>query len=136
MTSFVGHSASTVWTFDGLLDVADASSLENAGRPTVVSQWGCWNTWYVATEFDTMAHGFLVSGAGGAASVLGATTLTDSFSERALGQRIMRRLAVPGTTLGEAVQLGKEELAASRPELRDVLLGWTLLGDPALLIDP
>ena len=26
--------------------------------------------------------------------------------------------------------------AASNPELVDVLLGWTLLGDPALVIEP
>ena len=39
-------------------------------------------------------------------------------------------------TIGQAVQDAKIQLGASHPELLDVLLGWSLMGDPALVIQP
>ena len=71
----------------------------------------------------------------GAAAVLGASTLTRSSSDRALGELVMSRLSQPGMNLGRALVEAKQELAASNPQMIDVLLGWTLLGDPALGID-
>jgi hypothetical protein len=37
--------------------------------------------------------------------------------------------------LGDAVTEAKQALARTNPDMTDVLLGWTLLGDPALVID-
>ena len=34
------------------------------------------------------------------------------------------------------MQDAKVELAKTHPELLDVLLGWTLMGDPALVVEP
>jgi len=134
LTSFVGHSGPNSWTFDGLFTAADAAALNNAGRPTVVTQWGCWNTYYVDPEVNTLAHAFLLHSGGGAAAVLGATTITESSSEEALGAALMEKLADQGLTIGEAIQAAKEELATRAPGRLDVLLGWTLLGDPALTV--
>jgi hypothetical protein len=39
-------------------------------------------------------------------------------------------------TIGEALRDAKLELAQTHPNLLDVLLGWSLLGDPALVIQP
>jgi hypothetical protein len=39
-------------------------------------------------------------------------------------------------TIGQAIQDAKAQLATYRPGYLDVLLGWTLLGDPALVIEP
>jgi hypothetical protein len=36
--------------------------------------------------------------------------------------------------VGEALVEAKSELAAERPEMIDVMVGWTILGDPALVI--
>lgn len=136
LTSFVGHSSPTDWTFGGLLRSADAVGLGNAGRPTVVVQWGCWNTYFVSPLVNTLGNAFLLSGDRGAAAVLGATTLTEARTEERLGHLLMPRIAVPGATIGEAVRDAKRELAATNPEFIDVILGWTLLGDPALRIEP
>jgi hypothetical protein len=73
---------------------------------------------------------------GGAAAVLGASTLTDSESEHELGTRVTPRLVEPGVPMGQAIQEAKEDLARTSPELRDVLLGWTLLGDPMTIVTP
>ncbi|MBI4817189.1 MAG: hypothetical protein HY791_13080 [Deltaproteobacteria bacterium] len=132
-TSYVGHSGPTMWTFDGLFTSADAAALSNTD-PTVVAQWGCWNTYHVDPAYNTLAHKFLL-GDHGAAAVLGASSLTQTASEQMLGSRVIDQLAQPGETIGRAVMIAKQQLAATRPELKDVLLGWTLLGDPALVLN-
>lgn len=133
VTSFMGHSGPTSWSFDGLFRARDAAKLENAGRPTVVAQWGCWTTYYVSPRNETLAHKLLLSGDRGAVAVLGATTLTEARSERALSLQVFRRLFAPGTTLGDVVLEAKRALAAAEsPAVLDVLVGWNLLGDPTL----
>ncbi len=134
LTGFFGHSGMTHWSFQNLFTVADARALANAGRPTVVTQWGCWNTYHVQPDYNTLGHALLLSGDRGAAAVLGASTLTLASSDRALGLLVTPRLAQPGLSMGAAIQEAKDLLAASHPEMLDVLLGWTLLGDPALVV--
>ncbi len=136
LSHFFGHSGPTVWTFDGLFDANDATALLNAGRPSVSIQWGCWNTYYVSPTVDTLAHKLLLSGDRGAAAVLGAATLTEVSSDKLLGGLLMPWLMTPGTTIGEAMVQAKQELARTRPDLTDVILGWTLLGDPGLVLVP
>jgi len=134
LASFFGHSGPTVWTFDALLNASDANALVNEA-PTVVTQWGCWNTYHVEPTYDTLGHRFLL-GEHGAVAVLGAATLTHTESERRLGIPILQRATQSGVTLGEAIQGAKNELSRRHADLLDVLLGWTLLGDPALVLDP
>jgi hypothetical protein len=136
LVNFTGHSGPTSWTFSNLFNTANAAALTNAGRPFVVVQWGCWNTYYVDPVNNHLVQSFLFSGEQGAAAVLGASTLTDSQSEKLLGEYLAPRLTTPGKPIGLALQEAKDELAQSSPELMDVLLGWTLMGDPALVIEP
>lgn len=133
--SFVGHSGPTTWTFSGLFRATDAAALTNYGRPIVVTQWGCWNTYHVVPQYNTLAHKFLLSGNQGAAAVLGATGLSMDSSERIFGQLLTPRLTQPGNTVGAAVQAAKAELG-SNANYVDVVLGWTLLGDPTLVVQP
>ena len=68
----------------------------------------------------------------GAAAMLGSTTVSFAASERELGLRVMPKLAVPGKSIGDALQEAKEQLAATYPSMMDALLGWTILGDPTM----
>jgi hypothetical protein len=136
LTSFVGHSGLTTWTFKGLLRTSDVSALTNAGKPTVVTQWGCWNTYYVSPSYNALGHTFMLNGDKGAAAVLGASTLTEATSEQLLGRLVLPRMVQPGATMGEAVLTAKRELATSNPKLKDVILGWSILGDPATVVQP
>lgn len=134
LTGFFGHSGPTHWSFQNLFTAADAQALTNAGRPTVVTQWGCWNTYYPTPEYNTLAHELLLAGDRGAVVVLGAATLTSAASDAALGVRVIPELTRSGVTIGDAMQAAKADLARTSPYLSDVLLGWTLLGDPALSV--
>ncbi len=136
LVNFIGHSSMKQWTYNGLFNTNDASSLTNAGKPFVAVQWGCWNTYYTDPLNNTLAQSFLLSGDKGAAGVFGAVTLTESYSEKKLGDLLLPRLTVPGKTMGEAMLEAKIELAKTDPDLLDVILGWTYMGDPALVMTP
>jgi hypothetical protein len=38
--------------------------------------------------------------------------------------------------MGQAIRQAKSELAAEHPDMADLFLGWTLLGDPTLMVQP
>jgi len=134
LTAFFGHSSTNQWSFNGLLTGNDAARLNNVGRPTVVTQWGCWNAYYVSPNEDSMGHRFLMEGEQGAVAVMGATTLTDANAERELAELVFMRLS-QGERLGDAVTNAKQEFARENPDHLDVLLGWTILGSPELLVN-
>lgn len=136
LTQYFGHSSPSLWSFSGLFSSVDAGKLSNSGRPTVVVQWGCWNTYYVEPAVNTLGHRLMLSGDRGAAAVLGAATLTDVKSDLALGELFSPMLGTPGLTIGETLVAAKRELAETRPDLTDVLVGFTILGDPALVVSP
>ena len=136
LASFVGHSGPTNWKSRDLFSAGDAAALTNHNAPILITQWGCWNTYYVDPRYDTLGHRFLLSGTNGAVLVTGSSTLTNSDSERALGELLMDRLMQSGMTVGEAMRAAKVELAREHPEMKDVLLGWTILGDPTVQLRP
>jgi subtilisin-like proprotein convertase family protein len=136
LVHFVGHSGPTVWSFQGLFSAADSDALTNVGHPSLVVQWGCWNTYHVAPEVDTLAHRLLLAGPQGAAAVIGSATLSRTESDQLLGPALLGRLVVPGATIGDALVQAKRAIAQGPGDLRDALLGWTLLGDPAMKLRP
>ena len=137
MTSYIGHSSQGQWSFNKLFSLADALALDVKGQPTLLTQWGCWNTYFVAPRFDTLAHGFLLGGGkpGAAAAVLGASVLASAYEEAALGRKLALSLSEPDISLGEAVLKAKQALLAERPEYTSIVQSWTLLGDPGLVVD-
>ena len=132
LTSFIGHSGPRDWSFSRMFSASDALLLGNLNTPTLVTQWGCWNTYFVSPQEDTLAHAFMLNQNGGAASVLGASTLTQAIHEKALAQLVLTHLTHDQMTLGDAVTLAKRTYAQTNPDALDVILGWNILGDPAL----
>ena len=138
LTAFIGHSSLRKWSnaSPALLDTQDVAGLLNDGTPTVVTQWGCWNTYYVSPAGNTLGQIMLVDGAHGAAAALGSSTLTRADAEKNLGKMVYNELFTPGISLGEAVINAKQQYAALDASALDVLIGWQILGDPALVIQP
>jgi len=135
-TQFFGHSGPTLWSFSQVFSTVDAENLTNAGLPTVIAQWGCWNTYYVVPTYNTLGHKLMLSGDRGAAVVLGAATLTQASSDVVLARALLPRITQPGVTLGEALIAAKRQVVSEDPALVDIILGWTILGDPALVLEP
>jgi len=138
LTALIGHSDHWRFTFDDLLDTWDIYYLidKEVPTPTVMTQWGCWNAYYVSPYEDTMAHWALLIPGKGAAAMLGASTLSVAQHERALALKLYPRIAEPGKTVGEALLEAKRELAGENPSYADVILGWNYFGDPALTMEP
>jgi hypothetical protein len=108
--------------------------LDNAHRPAVVTQFGCWNTFYVSPEEDSLAQRFLLEGDHGAVVVMGTTSLSRARTERVFGDLLYRNLS-RGMRIGDAVQSARRSLAEVDPEAYDVLLGWTVLGPADLTVE-
>lgn len=133
---YTGHSSSDVWSFAGLFDRDDAAALANAGRPAVVSQLGCWNAFYVTPSAATLAEALLTGGDRGAAALVGPSALSSTISNLWLARALNRELFAHGLPLGPALVAARREVAATRPWMHDVVRGFTLLGDPALVPAP
>ena len=136
LVQYFGHSSPNRWSFENVLTSAQLSNglLHNTSTPTTVWQWGCWNTYHVDPQAGSMGHAWM-NQSSGAAAVIGAATLTEASHDRALAEKLAAIVATqPGIAIGTALQLAKQELAVEQPSWRDVLLGITLLGDPAMAL--
>ena len=127
LTVYFGHSSTDQWGAQGLLTTADAAGMTNVDDPTVVVQFGCWNTYFSEPTLQSLGTALSTS-AGGAAAVLGATTLTNSVHDAMFGPMMMNAFT-SATTIGDAMTAAKHDLAG-RTSAIDITLGWTLLGDP------
>ncbi len=132
LVTFTGHSAYSVWTFKGLFAASDIDSLAPNRKPTVVAQWGCWNTYHVSPNYDTMGHRFMLAQDRGAAAVMGSSTFTNARSSEVFVSILSAKLAQPELTIGEAVLQAKQEMDPASSQ--DMILGWTILGDPAVRV--
>ena len=137
VVEYIGHSSEFSWAFTTprMLSVTERPGLTNIGKPAVITQWGCWNTYYVDPEGYTMGERFMLGGEHGAASVMGASSLTTAEGERLLGIELNRRMLNDGVTIGDALIAAKQAVA-EKAEHRDIQLAWQILGDPALVINP
>lgn len=132
VVSYIGHSSHTSWS--SMLWSSSIPNLTNVGRPAVVTQWGCWNSYYVDPQGNTMGDLLLLSSEAGAVTVLGASTLTTSEEERALGVEVNKRMYQEGKTIGEAVIEAKQALRLIG-DFPAVQLGWQIIGDPAIVVN-
>lgn len=144
LTQFLGHSGLTSWGSPGLggqrfLTVNDVGTLANTGRPTAVVQLGCWNSYFVHPQTESIGSRLLLAPDRGAAAVMGAAALSADRNNNQFAELLAPLLAEPGMTIGDAILQAKRALplhVGAGVDLRDIQLGWTLLGDPALRATP
>ncbi len=138
VAAYIGHSSQSAWAYTTpiMLTTADVTGLTNIDKPALVMQWGCWNTYFVDPAGNSMGDQFLVGSEAGAVTVLGASTLTTSDGERKLGLELNARMYEKGVTIGDAIVQAKQAMAVDNPEATDILLGWQIIGDPALVVSP
>ena len=136
VTNYVGKGGPTWWSYQQLLTASDVLAPAFAGRPTVMMQWACWSAHSALPSGTTLANSLLLKEDRGAAAVLGFSTVSDLALEMVLGELIAPEIVRPGMSIGRAMQHAREELMATRPDLRAGLPGWVLLGDPTLVVEP
>lgn len=144
LLSYVGHSGLSSWGSPDssglrLFTVGDVPQLDNGGNPLAVTQFGCWSLYFSSPRTESVGSRLIREPDRGAAVVMGAISLTEHAHSGRFGRLFLPILSRPGTTVGDAIVEAKRALAATATpsdDLRDVLLGWTLLGDPAAKVDP
>ena len=132
LVNFIGHSAPAEWTFDALLTSSQVAGglFTNASKPSIFSSWGCWTSYFVVPQYNSMVHALLLQASGGVA-MIGTTGLADTGENQLLGTELNARLRT-GMPLGEALRASVAALMASEPGRAGSLRGTSLMGDPAL----
>lgn len=136
LISYIGHSSSQAWSYYDLFSTMDAASLTNADKPFVATEFGCMSAYFVDPTYTSMTHELLVGGNRGAAALIGSTTVGYAGSQSDFGNAIMPELVTPGQTIGDAVIHAKETLYETYPFYIEIYLGYTIFGDPTLVIQP
>jgi len=134
-----------MWTFQGLLRPNDLKDLYNEGNPTLIGTLTCYTSYFVSPYAESVANrwmnGFRVDAAGsaipgvpnGAVAIHGAATLSD-YGENEVYARTVLEAQLQGMTLGQAIEAGRH--AALHQVMPDLVINWTLLGDPTLSLQP
>ena len=129
---FMGHGAPLAWTQEGLItsQLLVGGMFNNPSRPTVAWAVGCYGTYFTQPAYNSVAHGLLTRNSSGAAAVFGASTLTEIANDivwlNALGPRILDE------RLGDSLRTAQNRVYAAGDAYKDIWLGVSLLGDPAL----
>lgn len=132
LLAYFGHGSPTVWSREQLLQAAQLPGLLNLSSAPVVAEFGCWGGYFVAPQYNTMAHAWMSSSANGAAAMFASGGLTEHHSDRRMAENLLPRLSRPGVRLGDALLESKRSLHASEPELKDIVEGLMLFGDPSM----
>ncbi|MGE4072469.1 MAG: C25 family cysteine peptidase [Lysobacterales bacterium] len=138
--NYVGHSSPNRWDFQNLLTTGSLASISRSGMPAIVSQWGCWNNYFVLPGQDTMSHALMLRENQLAALVIGSTSLSEDASHLALALRFFDLIEDgrigdrPGAainTVGEALQAAARDLKLRAPQHLESNYSISLFGDPA-----
>ncbi len=130
LLSYYGHSAPASWSREGLITATQLSNglMSGVNQSFVTVQLGCWGTYFVEPTSTTVAHQLLLMPKG-AAAVMGASTLTQTNSDKLFAGYVLPNFGSQsiGNTLKGALEAMSQEADAN-----DVTVGGTLLGDPSL----
>ncbi|MCB0073058.1 MAG: hypothetical protein KDE20_16420 [Caldilineaceae bacterium] len=134
LTTFMGHGAPLAWTRESLVtsDLLNGGLLSNAGRPTAAWVVGCYGSYFVQPDYNSVGHALLVRNSSGAAAIFGASTLTDIADDEVWIYELAPELRLH--RIGDALMLAQNRLRVQGDHRKDIWLGVSLLGDPALRI--
>jgi hypothetical protein len=105
-----------------------------AWKPTILLTWACLSQWYVGIDGPSLNEALVLQPGGGAVASFGPSGITPPSRQAILRDRLYRQLAQGGVTLGEAILNAKRETLESESRAREVVEGFQLFGDPALVV--
>jgi hypothetical protein len=126
MVDYMGHGSEAVWA-GGLFDSTEAAALTNGSMVPFVVSMTCLNGYFQDVYETALAKALMDAPGGGALAVWASSGLTDSGSQAAMNQALVKALfGTPRATLGEAAATAKTAVNDL-----DVRRTWILFGDPA-----
>jgi hypothetical protein len=130
---YFGHSGVENWADEHLLTPADAAGLANIGPPPVVFSWTCQAQWYQYHLGPSVNEALLLAPQGGALATFGPTGISDPGRQALLAEHVLKGV-VNGVPLGESIRQAKAQVLLQHAGMQGVVEGFTLLGDPALVV--
>jgi hypothetical protein len=130
---YFGHSGVDTWADEHLLTPSDVASLAHLGLPPVVFTWTCQAQWYQYHLGPSVNEALLHTPEGGALATFGPTGISEPGRQALLAERVFAGV-MAGRPLGEAVRQAKADVLAQHSGMQGVVEGFTLLGDPALVV--
>lgn len=133
VVQYFGHGGADTWADERLLTNDDAAALDGIGPAPLVFTWTCQSQWYQYHLGPSVNEALLAVPNGGALATVGPTGISEPGLQAVLAEGVLRHLA-EGASLGRAIRAAKAELLLHHPDGRAVVDGFTLLGDPALVL--
>jgi len=132
-THYFGHGGEDFWADEHVFDATDAALLPDTGHETLLFAWTCVSQNYLYGLGPSVSEALLLAPRAGALAAVGPTGITDSRHQAVLFAHLYK-LVMNGVPLGEAVRKAKARTLRVDPAARPVIEGWSLLGDPALIV--
>jgi hypothetical protein len=133
-THYFGHGGPTIWADEQVLSVDSVASAAGHGPPTVLFAWACLSQFYQYFWGPSINEALLLLPQGGAVASFGPAGISSPGSQQLLIDAVYRQLR-PGMRLGELVRRAKAEALTKSPgSAPNVVEGFNLLGDPALVL--
>ena len=130
---YFGHGSVTLWAQEKILSVEDVAGLSNREQWPIIFAVTCLTGLFEHPNTSSLGEALLRAKNGGAVAGLVPSSAALLPDQSLLAQALAASLAAQ-PTLGEAVLQAQASLADSTGGLREILLTFNLLGDPALTL--
>lgn len=130
---YFGHGSVTLWAQEKILSVEDVAKLSNREQLPIIFTVTCLTGLFEHPNTSSLGEALLRAKNGGAVAGLVPSSAALLPDQSVLAQALAASLAAQ-PTLGEAVLQAQASLADSTGGLREILLTFNLLGDPALTL--
>jgi hypothetical protein len=137
LSLYVGHGSTDLWADERVLtnDAVDASAA--ADKAGVVVAASCLTAYFHDAYLPSLGETMLRKSQGGAAAYLGGCGYTLPVSQEIMLKRFFRYLLTEKMPLGAAMTMAKIGMFMDdAPLWREEVSSWTLLGDPAMTVQP
>jgi hypothetical protein len=100
----------------------------------VLFAWSCEAQWYLNLTGPAIDEALVLRPAGGAVAAFGPAGITGPEQQRVLAERVYRGFFQQRLPLGEAIRRAKGAALRLSADTLPAVLGFNLLGDPALRV--
>ncbi len=134
LVNYVGHGSMNVWAQEKIFQTADVAGLSQTEALPLMVTMTCLVGYFHHPQATSMGEELLFKPDGGVVAALVPTSETLAADQRFLAEGVYRHLYGDAPTVGEAIMLAKQDLPSDRDIMQDLIETFTLLGDPALVL--
>ncbi len=132
LIGYFGHGSVVLWAQEKIFATEDVAQLTNRDRLPVVFTVTCLSGFFSHPTTPSLGETLLRADNGGAVAALVPSSAAVLSDQRLLAQNLADALAGDADTLGAAVLQAQAGLPEAMGGVREILLTFNLLGDPAL----